>query len=74
MPSFGTLNQGDPTNHPTHPENALLDFQRHTAPALYLSQIIQENGNAPERVHVLCQAVQLVHERAEEALEEVVRW
>ncbi len=59
---------------PAHLESALLDFQRHTAPAVYLAQSIQEESAVPEQVPVLCQAVHQVHEKAEEALEEAVRW
>ena len=59
---------------PTHPEDAWLDFQRFTAPAVYLAQYIEEGGDVPEQVRVLCQAVHQVYEQAEKALEEAVRW
>jgi hypothetical protein len=57
----------------TDPESALLDFQYETAPLVYLAQSIEEGGDVPEQGRVLCQAVQVVHERAERALGEVGR-
>lgn len=61
-------------NNLRHPENAWLDFQRHTGPAVYLAQSILDGEDIPEQVRALCLAVHLVYEQAGVALEESVWW
>ena len=56
-----------------HPESALLDFQRETAPLVYLAELIEADADASDQLRALALAVQQTCERAERALEEVLR-
>ena len=41
---------------------------------VYWAQHIEDDLNVPEEVRVLCEAARQIHEKAERALEEAVRW
>jgi hypothetical protein len=56
-----------------HPENALLDFQRDTAPLVCLADLIDSDMDASERERALALAVQQIHERAERTPEVVAQ-
>ena len=59
---------------PAHPETSLLDFQFETLPHVCLAFRHLEDLDASDDVRALCSAAIQMHERAERALQEAVRW
>ena len=59
---------------PADPETSLLEFQFERSPLTCLAFTLVEDLETSDDVRALCSAVLQVHEKAEWALKEAVRW